>query len=254
MDQQLDQTESLGSKILSKYESRLATCDIKTNLKLFYNQYPHCIAFDGYSMVPYNDIYKFRSSLVAVKRLMRRKMSTAASTRLEHGSLRIYTANVIGALDLIDASNIFHQDAHIMSYVSEIQIMDPVYQAKLAEPVTDSFRTVNTLCKKLPYNRYRYKIHWAVQSKDKRLIGIDAMNAIALQLSNFDQIKPGGKMMYKEMARVYTSWSSTYFYAEDLDWVPMICLIDERFIKKIERFQTQEEVESEIGSNEQNID
>ena len=241
MDQQLDQTESLGSKILSKYQADLPACEINTNLKLFYNRYPHCINLEGWGRVPYNDLYKLRTSLISVKRLMRRKMYGKTATRIEHGGLRIYTHDVIGVLDLIHSSSVFYNDAHVMSYIKEIQIMDPLYQAKLNEPVTDSFRTVNVLCKKLPYNRYRYKIHWATQNKDKRLIGADAMNAIAIQLSNFDQIKQNAKL-FSEMARTYTSWKNTYFYAEDLDWVPMICLIDERFIKKIERFQTEEEL------------
>ena len=173
--------------------------------------------------------------------------------RMEHNGTRIYTTKLPEVLDLLQGSNLHYKDVPVMDLITDILMMDPAYQAKLQQPVTDSFRTVNTLCKKLPYNRFRYKIHWAAQVNDKRKIGIDALNAIAAQLQNMDQIRLG-RHMFAELLRPYTSWHSTYFYAEDLDWVPIICLIDERFIKKIERYQTQQELESELASNEQNID
>lgn len=253
MDQRLEQMESSGSTMLSKYEAELPRCEFKTNLKLFYNQYPHCIYLSAGSNVRHYD-YSIRSALVSVKRMLKKKMSYGlAAMRMEAFGIRIYTHKVAEVLDLLKSSKIFFKDDPIMDLVCEVHVMDPVHQAKLKEPVTDSFRTVNKLCKQLPYNRYRYKIYWASHTSDKRKIGIDALNAIAAQLQNMDQVRLG-RHMFAELLRPYTSWHSTYFYAEDLDWVPVICLIDERFIKKIERFQTQQEIESELASNEQSID
>jgi hypothetical protein len=254
MDQQLEQTASSGSTMLSKFDADLRHCDIKDNLKLFYGQYPHSIFLHGFAQSRHNDFYRVKNMFSSLKRALKKKFTEVnLATRNEEMGMRIYTNKLPEVLALIKSCNISYNDVPVMRFVTDIHIMDPATEAKLRQPVTDSFRTVNVICKQLPFKKYRYKIHWATHSRDKRKIGHEALTAIKLQLANIEQIRTT-KGLLAELDRTYSSWHSTYFYAEDLDWVPMICLIDWRFIKKIERYQTQEELESEMTSNEQSID
>ena len=64
-----------------------------------------------------------------------------------------------------------------------------------------------------------------------------------MQLKHYDQIRFTDSLAHELGKMTYTSRHSTYFYAEDLDWISMINLIDHRFIKKIEVYKTEKEIE-----------
>lgn len=253
MYQQSEKMVSLGSKIRYKYN--LPDCEIKTNLKLFYNLYPHCINLDlhhRYKKAIDNDpmstdYWRLRQSLTSLKRSLKRNYSLSfVMTRIENykANMRIYTTNLVEIMDHICDSKITLDDRPIKDYVSEAMIMEPEHLTKLQEKVPEySSKTRNVLCKKLPWGKYRYKIYWATHASEKKKIGNDAMYAIEVQLRHCRQIKHSAAL-FTQMHQRYTSWMSTYFYAEDIDWMPIICLIDERFIKKIELYITQEELES----------
>ena len=164
------------------------------------------------------------------------------NTRLDYFCLSIYTTHPEEVLQIIADSDIMFDDKPVMNCICFIDIMEPETLTYLRKPVEDSYKSSHKLCKRLPYNKYRYKIYWATQHKDKRAIGTESMSAISMQLSHCDQIR-FTKQLANEFVRTYTSWHATYFYATDLDWIAMINLIDHRFIKKIEVYKMENEIE-----------
>jgi len=248
---------SLESKIRSKFKDDLHPNTVFAgNLKLYYNQYPYSItlisphdARYGLDSEQAHQVHRYRSSFYALKRLMKRKLSSVRhSTRIEFNSMRIYTVDPMELLDFVVKSKILVEDEiSISKAIYRIELMDDACLGKLRQPVTDSIKTTNVVAKRLPWGKYRYRIHWACMGRDKRNIGMENLIAITDQLKNFDQLRISSSALHEISGRnYYTSWSATYFYAEDLDWLPIVCLIDGRFIKKIERFQTEEELKEEF--------
>ena len=247
---------SLESKIRSKFKDDLQAVDFSNNLRLYYGHYPHCIMLTSPANLrytrPYEDsmMHRYRAGFFSLKRLLKRKIGAhKQAIRMEFDTMRIYTTDPMEVLSLISESKLFvGDDTKISSAITKIELMDPACHAKLTAPVTDSIKTKNVMAKQLPWKKYRYKVYWAAMSRDKRQIGLDNLQAIAIQLQNFEQIRMPSQVIKEIMDKqFYTSWQGTYFYAEDLDWLPIICLIDGRFIKKIERFQTEDELRQEQG-------
>lgn len=131
--------------------------------------------------------------------------------------------------------------SEFMCMISEVSLMkDEVYEHLRTKP-ENTYKTVNTVVKRLPFRKYQYRIHYATEGKDKRKIGKDSLEAIAESLSIYPGIKWHDKLTDR-ITTMRTTWDATYFYSEDVDWLTMVNLIDSRFIKKIEYFTVENEL------------
>lgn len=239
--------ESFESTVLPKYRDKIdPDFRINNNLTLFYGQYPHCVHIhhsDAHDPELRSDL-AFQKRMRDLKRKLKKIFTPAnVATRLEWHNFRIYTKDIEAVLKVIDDTTGTIGDKTAINYVCLVDIMSAETLAHLKSQVTDSFKSVNKLCKKLPYNKYRYKIFWAAQFPDKRKIGEENLAAISMQLRHYDQVRFTTSLAYELGRMTSTSWHSTYFYAEDLNWISMINLIDHRFIKKIEVYKTEKEIE-----------
>ena len=238
--------ESFESTVLPKYRDKIdPDFRINDNLTLFYGKYPHCVTLhhsDAYDPGSMYDLAFHRVTRTLRIKLNYLLTSAIVATRLEWHTFRIYTKDIEAVLKIINDSKGAIGNKVAINYVCLVDIMSAETLAHLQSQVKDSVKSVNKLCKKLPYNKYRYKIFWATQFPDKRKIGKENLEAISMQLRHYDQIRFTDPLAY-QLGRMDTSWTNTYFYAEDLDWISMINLIDHRFIKKIEVYKTEEEIE-----------
>lgn len=151
-------------------------------------------------------------------------------------TLRVYTTNPVKLLGGLPNE--------FMGMISEVALMkDEVYGHLRTKP-ENTFRTVNTVVKKLPFGKYRYRTHYATDGRDKRKIGKEALETLAANLSIYPGIK-WDERLTDRVTIMRTIWDKMYFYSEDVDWLTMVNLVDSRFIKKIEYFTVENELDKE---------
>lgn len=237
--------ELFESTVLSNYKDKFSPdFRVKPNLKLFYSKYPHCVHL-SFREPDYDTgrAVVFQIAMSRLKRKMWNILGRSVHTRLEWNDFRIYTKNIKDVLDILAADQKeVGNNKLVINHVCTIDIMLPETLAYLKKPAEELYTSVNKVVKKLPYDKYRYKIFWSKLRSEKKNIGIENLSAIAMQLSLCDQVRVTAQLL-DEMKRPFTSWQGTFFYAENLDWISMINLIDNRFIKKIEVYKTENEIE-----------
>lgn len=120
-----------------------------------------------------------------------------------------------------------------------LEIMQP--EAVVAKQnFTHDYPVELSVRKQLPYDRYRYRIHLTGSGKIRKSIGESNLSAIYSALQAYEGLK-----FSNSFGRYATrAWylPDTYFYAENLDWLPMIYIMEPRYIKRIEQFTTTKEL------------
>ena len=226
---------SFASSLISKYDLG-KDVEVNGNLKLFFGQYPHRISltYRKHRSEDFEPVLQFRRQAFKLKERLRGKLTPySASTRIEWYTMRIFTTDLEKVLAAL-------QPDPRLFFIS-IDVMDSDVLAYLRTKPEESYKASNTIVKNLPWKKYRYKIHYATHGNDKRKIGSDALQAIAAQLSSDSSIR-WSKELHDNVISNRTVWHSTYFYAEDIDWLPMILLISNKFIKKIEHLTLESEI------------
>jgi hypothetical protein len=113
------------------------------------------------------------------------------------------------------------------------------------------YQVILSVVKSLPFDTYRYKVHINTSSKIRKQIGTHNLGSIVNLLTAYDGIKITESFaIAARSTRPYSS--STYFYCKDLEWLPMIILMDPRYIKRIEQLKTQMELNDEIANQNTN--
>ena len=107
-----------------------------------------------------------------------------------------------------------------------------------------------TVANKLPYDCYRYRVYVASSSKVRKKIGASNLAHIYNAITAYDGIKFTPSFAYTKNTE--WCWTNTYFYAKDLDWLPMITLMEPTYIRQIEEIKTKKEVENESSANHSN--
>ena len=128
--------------------------------------------------------------------------------------------------------------------LQSLEIMDSVLiNAHNINTVTDGLQNEIAFCKKLPFDKYRYQVYITASINDRNAIGKNNILHLSQCIESYDGIRTNDTFTesYKQ------SWwiPETYFYSETLDWLPMIQLMEPRYIKKIKQFKTLEEAQNE---------
>ena len=92
---------------------------------------------------------------------------------------------------------------------------------------------------KLPFDKYRYRVWVSGSNRVRKRIGVGNLEHLCDLLSAYDGVHIPNK---RALTRPNNS-SGGYFYSETLDYLPMIYLSDPSYIRKIEYYQTTEEIE-----------
>jgi len=126
----------------------------------------------------------------------------------------------------------------------ELQLMEHSVADFYNSFKTEDFKGVLSVRKKLPYDKYRYRVNFS--NSFKKYASLDEQ-----QLKNAAQLLKGYRGLCfphdfeKRMTRFHNYqgyYSQPYFYAENLDWLSMFLLATPSIIHSIELFKTEEEI------------
>lgn len=231
--------------LIAKYIPRPEQVQVEENHNILYKQFRHRAFFSvgkprdtdenkrrfSFSYSYYERIDWDKVDLI--KKCLRKTPKTKSRIQLNYYNSRmvVYFADLepfLKALDL-DTKNCLSE----LSLMSE-DVIDEYNEFK------GEFRTVLKVRKNLPYNKFRYKVFTANSYYTKKNISKDSLEAALIQLENFPGIRMSSR--FKSVFLRPRSYGDNYFYAENLDWLPMILLIDNRIIKTVEKYKTKEEV------------
>lgn len=167
-----------------------------------------------------------------IKAKTSKKYKTTVKVRIEGVSLRIYTTDLNQTLGLMRAGD--------RKKITQIGVMDPQIKDHIVNTPKETYRTIDRVVRKLPYENQKFKVFYVNASAIKRSIGFESLQGILFQLKQYPSVRWTADM--DELIVCDGVWKETFFYCTDLDWLPVVTLIDSRFIKRIERLTTEEEV------------
>lgn len=118
------------------------------------------------------------------------------------------------------------------SMLDRVEIMHPNTNTVI-ESSNEIYPVTPKLTKKLPYNRYQYRISCCT--------GICSIpREEFLNLCSVIQSYDGVRLCNSFSSRF--RWKEKYFYAESLEWLPLLIMVEPRLIRRIERYITPGEL------------
>lgn len=127
-------------------------------------------------------------------------------------------------------------------HIHSLEIMDPALVNAQTTKVDDQQIEI-AFCTKIPFDKYRYQVYIVTSSSDRKNIGYNNLLHLRQSIEAYNGIKSNNTFA---QSHTYSWWvPETYFYADSLDWLPMIRLMEPRYIKKIKQYKTLEEVHNE---------
>ena len=210
---------------------------VTENLKIFYKNFAHKATF-GLRFRNFNSNWgtdytrgqKIFSHLTAT-------MKTEIRTRIGFQEGYVYFNDLDDFLSAI--GNLHIKDLNALALMDQAVIT-------AGKKFTHEYSVKLAVVKSLPWDTYRYKIYVNTSSKMRKRIGDQTLSAIANLLKSYNGIKFTDRFEFFA-TRSYVYSSGTYFYSQDLEWLPMIALMDPRYIKHIEQFKTQTEINNEVA-------
>lgn len=144
----------------------------------------------------------------------------------------------------------FENLENFLSAVTEKQMKSLLYidamsdiNIRAKDNYESDFRINLSVVRQLPYKKYRYRIWLVTSSKQRHNIGLQNITQMCDTINAYDGIRQTSAFERIKQGRYYCD--NLYFYSETLDFLPMIALMDSRFIKHIEHFKTSEEIKNE---------
>jgi hypothetical protein len=210
---------------------------VTENLKIFYKNFAHKATFGlrfrnfnsnwGTDYIRGEDIYRHLTAT----------MKTEIRTRIGFQEGYVYFNDLDDFLSAI--GNLHIKDLNALALMDQAVIT-------AGKKFTHEYSVKLAVVKSLPWDTYRYKIYVNTSSKMRKRIGDQTLSAIANLLKSYNGIKFTDRFEFFA-TRSYVYSSGTYFYSQDLEWLPMIALMDPRYIKHIEQFKTQTEINNEVA-------
>lgn len=222
--QQVKKDYNVEPRIVENYQTR-------------YKKYHHRAAFrftlDDYGPGP-NWIRRDWESSVAMGRSLQSVLDNNVRIRNEWTETFVYFTDLTAFLDALPQQ--------YRKNLIRLEIMRPA--AVVAKKnFTHDYPVELSVRKQLPHNRYRYRIYLTSSGKIRKSIGEPNLSAIYSALQAYEGLKFNNSFSRYATRAWYLP--DTYFYAENLDWLPMIYLMEPRYINRIEQFATTEELKNE---------
>jgi hypothetical protein len=222
--QQVKKDYNIEPRIVENYQTR-------------YKKYHHRAAF-RFEIAPGEPSYSWSGhdwqSSGRMARGLRDAMGDNVRIRNEWTETFVYFNDLTVLLDAVPRQ---YQKSLI-----RLEIMQPEAVAA-KQNFTHDYPVELSVRKQLPYNRYRYRIHLAGSGKIRKSIGESNLAAIYDVLKAYEGIQISSKFSRYATRAWYLP--DTYFYAETLDWLPIIYIMEPRYIKRIEQFITTKEIHNE---------
>ena len=126
--------------------------------------------------------------------------------------------------------------------IRSLEIMDPTL-VKAQNTDSTNHQTEIAFCAKLPFDKYRYQVYIVTSANERNNIGHDNLLHLRLSIEAYNGIKVNDTFTQSHKHRWWVP--ETYFYAETLDWLPIIQLMEPRYIRRIKQYKTLKEVKNE---------
>lgn len=231
-----EKTGSYASTIASLYKKKIPGLKIVPNRKLYHKEYAHVIELNDR---PYSGFFnsrnylEIRASFETQADKLKANKKLALKTRVEGYTLRLYTNDVESVLNALPAK--------MRRMVTLIQLMEPEVLKHIVTTPKETYRTIDRVVKKLPHGNQRFKVYYANRYNVKEAIGSESLEGILFHLKQYPSLRWTDDLE-AQITSVRGNWNETFFYCTDLDWLPMVTLIDSRFIKRIERLTVETEI------------
>lgn len=230
------------SELMTTLRSRGVKISSKTNYKKYYGTFPNYIKFEVKSGLKWDEM---RSTHTQVAKAIKNAFGAdECRVRNEYYTLSIFCMNIVPVLEKL-STGLLKKYAKIV-----IGVMPEDVQA-IASTKAKLPKSEISVVKNLPYETYRYRIHWPTTAGKVRKIGQEAIDAIVDHIDrdpNSKSLNPRTSRMLKEGK----FWTTSYFYTNSEDILCIISLINPLFIKRIEEFKTLEEINEEATSRSTN--
>lgn len=221
------------SALTAQLRSKGVKLSIVPNYKTYYGGFPHIIRF----------YYKNSKSEWATVRSLHKKLadsllkkvdSSIYRTRSEYYNMNIYCYDIIKVLKTIPTNELRE-----WARIEVGEMTNEVQEESSIKPELPKAKT--TVVKKLPFNTWRYRVHWAPAYSIVKKIGQESLNAIVDHINTDENTKHLNEKTTQRLKRG-NFWGTSYFYTNSEDVLCLITLISPLFIKKIEKFTTLEEI------------
>lgn len=215
---------------------------VRENLKFFYKDFAHKATFKLIYRNSENLWHTNWGRGQEIFQHLEQTMQTVIRTRTGFREGYVYFNDVDDFISSIHSSHL--QDLLTLDIMDQSLI-------DASQQFTHDYSVKLAVVKTLPWDTYRYKIYVNTSSKIRKRIGAQTMSAIANLLKSYDGIRFTDRFE-NHATRSYAYASGTYFYSQDLEWLPIVTMMDPRYIKNIEQFKTQTEINNEITSQNTN--
>jgi hypothetical protein len=230
------------SALIANIERRRIDVVKKTNLRKYYNVYPNVIRLEtvsekglGYG----SDGYKLFNAL---KEEIKKFPKGSVKLRREWYTLGIFCMDVTKTLRAIDH---LIQRKIIREIIIETMPQDIIAETSIRP---DLPRAHTVVVNQLPHEKYRYRVYWPATVGVLKNIGAPALEAIVYQIDNDPTCKPLKPKTAEHLVRMGYQYGARYFYTTGEDIFSIIGLINPKFINRIEKFITIEELNEKNSS------
>lgn len=230
------------SALTAELKKKRINVIIQTNYKKYYNTYPHVVRLllkrDRNGLYNNGPLY---AQCVAI--------STMLMNNLEREEYQVRREWYYYNIFCHDPSKVIQTCKDTFKEIEEIvveQMPPEVLEESSIKPDLPRARTV--VVKNLPHKQYRYRVYWPSTAGAMRSIGLHALEAITSHINENPESKPIPQRLVTQIHRMGYQWGGRYFYTSDEDLFCIISLINPKFISKIEKFVTIEELNAKNAS------
>lgn len=213
---------------------------VSENYRQRYKKYHRaCFRFDAQVLYPDDDFnrYLYNRQDIAKSHRLRKwvnaNFSSDIAIRNDWHNDFVYFNDLSLLLDSLPSE--------FLEHLHSLEIMDPLLVDSSKD--TDDHQNEITFCDKIPFDKYRYQVYIVTSANERNKIGHDNLLHLRLSIESYDGIKVNDTFTKSHKHRNWVP--ETYFYAENLDWLPLVRLMEPRYIRKIKQYKTLKEVQNE---------
>ena len=221
------------------------TVRVERNLKTFYREYPNRATFSLRlkSELAHNiwgSDYEQGHLLFAH---LRARLKSGIRSRFGYHEGYVYFS------DLNEFLAALANTPYIKNLRTLCLMEDHIIQAKtnFSHEYPVGLEVVNSL----PFDHYRYKVFITTAGSKRRHIGKTNLTAILNLLKSYNGVR-FTQQFESHVDYTYIQSSATYFYADNLDWLPLVAIMEPSYIAHIVQYKTQKEINDEIASQTSN--
>lgn len=163
-------------------------------------------------------------------------------TRSEWVEMQIYFDNFDTIVKLLENKDCLQHLSVTLEFMDDTEIKASS-EAKQGLPKADV-----RIVRKLPFKKYRYKIHLTSSSTTLSKINSEAVRAMVHHINSSESCRGLTDRVTNSLLAL--RWGNTrYFYSENEEILVLLNLIDSRIITKIEKYITTEEINAQQSTD-----